>query len=231
MLLKNKLLRALPVIELLYPKARWIFMTLTMCDYNLERVSDLSGTLVRMSLSWKKFVRRREFYRVVLGWVRTTRLLRGIRTVYPHFHVLALVEPGYFREFYVSNGQWTELWRESGKLDYIPIVDVRAVRDCREFIETMKCVVSSEELKDGEWVEEVSKLMSRMKLTATGGVLRRLLRKRSIGSLIGKPYLDNCDYPNSLPIAIDGNRRLYKGKGKIYLVQDGVIVDYFNWDV
>jgi plasmid rolling circle replication initiator protein Rep len=226
MLLKDRLLRALPVIELLYPKARWIFMTLTMCDYNLERVSDLSSTLMRMSLSWKKFVKRREFYRIVLGWVRTTRLIRGInRTVYPHFHVLALVEPGYFGEFYVSNARWTELWRQSTGLDYTPIVDVRVVKDCREFIETMKCVVSSDDLKD----EEVSK----NRLTATGGVLRRLLRRKSISrsSIIGKSYLDHCDYPNSLPIAIDGNRRVYQGKGKIYLVQDGVIIDCFSWNM
>jgi len=49
--------------------------------------------------------------------------------------------------------------------------------------------------------------------------------------IIGKLYLDICDYPGDMPIAFDGNRQVYKGKNKVYLVQDGVVIDYFDWDI
>lgn len=49
--------------------------------------------------------------------------------------------------------------------------------------------------------------------------------------IVGKLYAAVADYPNDSPIAIDGDRRVYKGKRKIYLVQDGVVIDYFDWDI
>jgi hypothetical protein len=34
-----------------------------------------------------------------------------------------------------------------------------------------------------------------------------------------------------MPIAVDGNRQVYKGKRKVYLVEDGLVIDYFDWDI
>jgi len=49
--------------------------------------------------------------------------------------------------------------------------------------------------------------------------------------IIGKHYLDVCDYPNDRPIAVDGNRCVYRGKRKVYLVKDGIVEDYFDWEI
>jgi len=49
--------------------------------------------------------------------------------------------------------------------------------------------------------------------------------------IIGKPYLEVCDYPSSLPIAVDGNRCVYRGKRKVYLVRNGIVEDYFDWEI
>ncbi len=49
--------------------------------------------------------------------------------------------------------------------------------------------------------------------------------------LIGKPYKEVADYPNDKPIAQDGNRFVYKGIRKVYLVQDGKVIDFFDWDI
>jgi len=48
--------------------------------------------------------------------------------------------------------------------------------------------------------------------------------------IIGAAYSVVADYPNSLPIAVDGNRCVFQGKRKIYLVQDGIVVDYYDWE-
>jgi hypothetical protein len=48
---------------------------------------------------------------------------------------------------------------------------------------------------------------------------------------IGKLYKEVADYPNDRPIAVDGNRCVYRGKRKVYLVKDGIVEDYFDWEI
>jgi hypothetical protein len=145
MSLKSRLESRLSEIEQCYPKCRWIFLTLTVCSYSGELCSNGLGTMIQ---AWRRLVRRREFYRVVLGWVRTVSFHQYNGITYPYYQALLLVSP----EWYVSN--WGEIWRQCARLNYTPVVDVRVVVDCREFVKTMEDSVSS-----------------------TGGVLRRLLRE------------------------------------------------------
>jgi hypothetical protein len=49
--------------------------------------------------------------------------------------------------------------------------------------------------------------------------------------IIGKAYHEVADYPNDRPIAVDGNRCVYRGKRKVYLVKDGIVEDYFDWEI
>jgi hypothetical protein len=49
--------------------------------------------------------------------------------------------------------------------------------------------------------------------------------------IIGKVYHEVADYPGDMPIAVDGNRQVYRGKRKVYLVKDGIIIDYFDWEI
>jgi hypothetical protein len=153
MLLKDRLLRVLPEIEQCYPRCRWIFLTLTLCSYNGELGSTELSVILK---SWQRLLRRREFYRVVLGWVRTTSFKEYNGIIYPYYQALLLVSPEYFGRWYVSN--WAEIWRQCARVNYTPVVDTRVVVDCGEFVKTMECPVEN-------------------RLTATGGVLRRLLRK------------------------------------------------------
>jgi len=48
--------------------------------------------------------------------------------------------------------------------------------------------------------------------------------------LIGKPYNEVADYPFDKPIAQDGDRFVYKGIRKVYLVENGKVVDFFDWE-
>jgi len=49
--------------------------------------------------------------------------------------------------------------------------------------------------------------------------------------LVGKPYAAVADYPANKPIAVDGNRAVYKGHRKVILVVDGIVADYYDWDI
>ncbi len=60
--------------------------------------------------------------------------LAGRHWIHPHIHALLMVPARYFTADYIRQSRWRELWMESARLDYAPVVDVRRgyVRDASE---------------------------------------------------------------------------------------------------
>ncbi len=55
--------------------------------------------------------------------------------------------------------------------------------------------------------------------------------KTSPNHIVGQRYADVADYPNDPPLTVDGNRIVYKGIRKVYLVVDDVVVDFYDWEI
>ncbi|WP_343890555.1 protein rep, partial [Kribbella sandramycini] len=74
----------------------------------------------------------------------------------PHFHVLFCVPASYFKkkELYIKQEKWTALWKRAMKLDYDPIVNVKAVKG-KEKIDKENIEQQQESMKNA--VIEVSK--------------------------------------------------------------------------
>ena len=113
--------QSLPAIQQAHPKARWLFLTLTVRNCP---VGQLGETLTAMNAAWQRLIKRKEF-RPVLGWVRTTEVTRGRDgSAHPHFHALLMVPPSMLSgKNYVKQARWVELWQEAMRLDYAPVVD------------------------------------------------------------------------------------------------------------
>ena len=48
---------------------------------------------------------------------------------HPHFHALLLVKPSYFKgQGYIKQGDWVEMWSKALRADYLPSVNVKAVK-------------------------------------------------------------------------------------------------------
>jgi plasmid rolling circle replication initiator protein Rep len=178
---------ALPDIQAAYPTARWLFLTLTVKNCPIE---ELRATLTAMNTAWNRLRLRKEFA-PVLGWVRTTEVTRGKDgSAHPHFHTLMMVPSSMLAgKHYVKQGRWTELWGECGKLDYTPMVDIRAVKALPGMeadplagiraaaAETLKYAVKpSDMVADPEWFLEMTRQLHKMRFVATGGVLKDVLR-------------------------------------------------------
>jgi hypothetical protein len=179
-----RFLKALPSIEQAYPRACWLFLTLTIRNCP---ITELRQSLQEMNRAWHRLVKRHEFASNVVGWIRTTEVTRGRDdSAHPHFHVLLMVKPGYFAgKNYVTQSRWTELWQECARLDYTPIVDIRAVKPkpgsttsaLRDAVsETLKYAVKPEDM-NGEWLIELTRQVFRLRFIASGGVLKNVLRE------------------------------------------------------
>ena len=186
---KAKAYQTLPKIIEAFPKHRWLFLTLTVRNCV---VTELKQTLQWMNKSWQRLIQRKIFPAV--GWLRSTEVTRGEdRTAHPHFHCLLLVPSSYFGKNYIKRAQWVDLWRGCLKVDYSPILDVRAIRKDHHptdlISEILKyCVKESDMVGDREWFLELTRQMHKMKCVTTGGVLKSYFKslENEPEDLIGK---------------------------------------------
>ena len=175
---KAKAYKMLPSVLEAYSKYRWLFLTLTVrnCD-----ILDLQATLRLMNKSWRRMNQRKRF--PAIGWIRSTEVTRGEnKSAHPHFHCLLLVKPSYFGKYYMRQSEWVELWKSSLRVDYDPVVDIRAIKrdhPPNELIpEILKYSVKESDLvADREWFLELTRQMYKMRTVATGGVLKQYLKQ------------------------------------------------------
>jgi plasmid rolling circle replication initiator protein Rep len=175
---KAKAYQVLPKIVEKYPSHRWLFVTLT--QKNVP-ITELRHTLTEMNKGFKRMVERKAF--PAIGWLRSTEVTRGRDgNAHPHFHCLLMVPASYFSYGYMKQSEWVDLWRESMRLDYNPVMDVQAVKKginpSSLVPELLKyCTKESDMVADRVWFLELTAQLHKMRAIATGGVLKQYLRE------------------------------------------------------
>ena len=178
--------QALPELVQTYPKARWLFLTLTV--RNCE-ITDLSTTLKDMNQAWQRLIKREEL-KPIQGWLKTTEVTRGQdRSAHPHFHVLLMVPPSWFSHGYIKQARWIELWQECLRVNYAPSVDIRTVKakgssdNMTDFLrgavaETLKYSTKPSDMTtDPQWFLELTRQTHKKRFMASGGVLKNVLKE------------------------------------------------------
>lgn len=177
---KARAYKMLPQVLIDYPKARWLFVTLTV--KNCE-ITQLREVLTVMNKGFKRMSELKSF--PAEGYIKTTEVTRGKTppgSAHPHFHVLMMVKPSYFGHNYLSQAKWVEMWQKSLRIDYKPILDVQALKPDDSLLgllaEVIKYSVKESDLTaDREWFLELTRQMHKMRAIAVGGVLRDYLRE------------------------------------------------------
>lgn len=175
---KAKAYKVLPKIVSMYPKHRWLFLTLTVRNCPIV---ELKSTLTQMNRAFQRFSQVKAY--PADGWLRSTEVTRGKDgSAHPHFHCLLMVPPGYFAGHnYLRQSTWVAMWRKAMRLDYDPIMDIRAIKEGKQPMglipEILKyCTKESDLVADRDWLIEYTKQMHKMRCVATGGVLKQFLR-------------------------------------------------------
>lgn len=196
-----KVYRALPLLRRDYPDTRFLFMTLTI--RNCE-VKDLRSTLEVMAKGWKRLTELRTW--PARGWVRAVEITRSTkyRTAHPHYHCLLMVPPAYFQGDYLKQDQWAELWRQCLRINYRPVVDIRAVKLAlvpgtqrvnplpknmwAAVAEILKYAVKpSDMVRDHDWFLTLVDQVHHTRGVAIGGILKRYIKEREQETLMSEP--------------------------------------------
>ncbi|KGM99349.1 hypothetical protein Z969_10765 [Clostridium novyi A str. 4570] len=181
---------------------RFIFLTLTCKNVYGE---DLNNCLDNMYKAFRKLTERKQFKKSIKGFFRGLEVTHNLDTssisydtYHPHFHVILMVNKSYFtdKDYYLSQAKWTELWKDCLKVDYTPIVNVKAFKTgtkskvAKSVSESAKYTVKDndylienrEDLTDSAVMILNSALKGR-RLVAFGGELRKIHKELNLGDM------------------------------------------------
>lgn len=165
------------------PKGRFLFLTLTVKNVIGQ---ELNQAMTDILIGFNRFMKYKKIDKNMIGFLRATEVTysKKLDSYHPHLHVLLMVKPGYFRskDDYLNQEEWTELWQKAMKLDYTPMVDIRAVKADKgkglkgAILETAKYPV-----KPFDVIDEKTDFTAQEKLQIVDDMLTGLHRKRQIG--------------------------------------------------
>jgi plasmid rolling circle replication initiator protein Rep len=180
---RGRFIEALPSIKDEYPTSRWILLTLTVKN---PPMSELRATLTAMNTAWKRLIQRKDW--PALGFIRSTEITRGEDgNPHPHFHAILQVRSSYFKKAYISKEKWQLLWKECLRADYLPVLDVRVIKEKEEgsdgvagimggACEVLKYTTKvSKLILEEEFIVELTKQTHKLRFLATGGTLKKVL--------------------------------------------------------
>ena len=178
---------------------KYIFLTLTVKNCYGE---DLRDTLDLMTKAFNKMNQRKAFKQAVNGYFRSLEITYNKEndTYHPHFHMILAVDNSYFTQsrIYLSQNDWTELWKSCLKVDYTPVVDVRRIKENKDkdfgkvVAETAKYTVKPEDflirdekgnIKENltdEVVKTLDEALHRKRLTAFGFIFKEVHKELNL---------------------------------------------------
>ena len=175
---KAKAIQILPKIVQDYPAYRWLFVTLTVKNC---QIVELRETLDWINKGFKRLSELKCF--PALGWIKSVEVTRGKDgSAHPHLHCLMLVRASYFKKGYLSQKRWCELWQQSLRIDYQPVLDVQAIKPHNSptalIPEVLKYQTKESDLvADRDWFLELTRQLHKTRAIAVGGIFREYFRE------------------------------------------------------
>ena len=167
-------------------RLRWRLLTLTVQNCS---GADLRQTTRSMLKAFRKMTQHQSWDS--LGWIRALEVTHNptATTFHPHIHVLTA---GPWANARIEQSEWAAKWQKAAGLDYLPVVDIRAVNRRKGagsehsdalggLQEVAKYTLKPANLKDASAVDLVEAIegLSGLRLVEGGGFLRGVFAKRT----------------------------------------------------
>ena len=212
-----------------YPKGRFLFWTLT--TKNVFTGDGLKDELARMNTAFNSMLKYKKVSKNLIGYLKATEVTVNKKdgSYNQHLHVLVFVKSSYFvnSDNYISQKELTEFWKKALKIDYTPIVNVKAVKpkvNAKEqnviaaVYETAKYPVKSIDYLTGNHEENLQRVddleigLKRKRLISFGGVFKEIRKELQ---------LDDVETGDLIKTSSEEDEELTTGQ---------VIVARWNWE-
>lgn len=130
--------------------------------------------------------------------------------VHPHFHALLMIPSSYFSEGeYINQAEWRSLWKRSARLDYDPIVDIRAVKELRNgILETSKYCLKTQDMVDVLGCLTIRQLHG-LRLISIGGALNDYCSQAALDAIAATGELGTEHWQQGVPCYYEWNGKKY----------------------
>lgn len=126
--LRGQVMKMLQAMKDRSVKGRPIFLTLTMKNVKAD---DISQSFSDFAISFNRLMKYKQVGDVCVGAIRSSEITynKKRKDYNTHIHCLLWMKPDYFAgRNYINQEKWTELWKKAARLDYTPMVNVKAVK-------------------------------------------------------------------------------------------------------
>lgn len=134
----------------------FLFLTLTMRNVNGEELPQAVSTLLS---AYSALFRKSIVKKCVLGAFRaleithnTNKCSHAFNTFHPHLHCILMVNKSYFHKSYITQKQWSYLWKSCLSADYTPIVHIEKVEPSDSNIQKAVAEISKYTVKDNDYL-------------------------------------------------------------------------------
>ena len=177
-----------------YPDYEHLFLTLT-----LKSPRRLSDGLCDVLRGFNNLTHDRTFRRAQKGFLRSVEVTYNdaSETWHPHIHSILAVDKTYFTVDYLSQSEWSDLWKRATGIDYTPIIDIRKVSDDRTgaIAEVAKYAVKPSSLScSHDSVSVYAELLNatfNRRMRSFGGVFREAVK--ALGLDLDAGLMDICE--------------------------------------
>ena len=161
---------------------RYIFLTLTVKNPRLE---DTKSTIQEMNKAFQRMHQTMRFKNAIAGFCRILEIhpqKDDTNFTHPHFHCILAVRSSYFKNIYIKQDEWQEMWKNALRVDYNPSVDVRIIKADNEHdpiakvvAEAFKYPMKSSSLDALSWqeFEILYNQLFRSRFISYGGILKQ----------------------------------------------------------
>lgn len=178
---KARFYNNMPQIMANNPKARYIFLTLTIENCLL---SELRKTIQLMNKAFSNMTKLVFFKENFIGYCRNIEVTKANDgKAHPHMHILLMANPNYFSgKNYKSKIQWQMIWKQCLKVNYNPVLDIRTP-DSKKTIEQnvkelLKYPVKESDMElDTKWFYEYCEQVHKLRFISTGGILKDIVKE------------------------------------------------------
>lgn len=207
------------------PKGRFLFLTLTVKNVPGK---ELNATISQLTQSFDRLFRRAKVKKNLIGFLRSVEVTHNQEeeTYHPHIHVLMMVKSSYFSgagDNYVSQEEWGRMWEQSLKVDYVPMVDIRSVKEIGKglkgaILETAKYPIKPIKLdvENKQVVGDLYNGLYRKRQLGYGGLFKEIRKRLQLSNV------ENGD----LVYTSDDNDEMSKGT-KIVAIWNATKRNYF----
>ena len=188
------------------PKGRFLFLTLTV--KNVPGI-ELNNTISQLTRSFDRLFRRAKVKKNLIGYLRSVEVTHNEddKTYHPHIHVLLMVRPSYFnsKDNYITHEEWGEMWSQSLKVDYVPMVDIRTVKEIGKglrgaVLETAKYPTKPIKLdvENKQVVDDLYNGLYRKRQLGYGGLFKTIKKQLQLDDVENGNLVKTLDEENDL---------------------------------